>query len=422
MNRRDSGNLGDEIKDIIQDVLNTNNFNRLNHDIGRTVNSALSDMENMFGGKSRRPDPDSLWEPLAKEEPPMDAWDENPQQKKATSNYEYTKKQNLKPQSNATIAKSPPGNVAGILLIIFGFLGVGIMGISLLVSVIATAVIGMNTIINTLAFGGIPLLVISGVMAGKGIQLRKRVNRFRRYTARLNGRNYCSIKELAKPIGKSEKFVASDLKKMIHVGMFPQGHIDEKQTCFMLDDVAYKQYLETEKWVKEQQELEAKQKREMAQKQKSQENEDEGQRALRNTIEEGKGYIQQIRKANDDIPGEEVSKKLDRLEEVTSKIFKHIETHPEQISEIRKFMNYYLPTTLKLTNAYSELDKQPAMGENISTAKNEIQKTLDTINSAFENLLDDLFYHAAMDISSDISVLETMLAQEGLTDKDFTKK
>ena len=82
-------------------------------------------------------------------------------------------------------------------------------------------------------------------------------------------------------------------------------------------------------------------------------------------------------------------------------------------------MNYYLPTTLKLVNAYREFDEQPVQGENIRKAKQEIEDTLDTIISAFEKLFDSMFEDAAMDISTDISVLETMLAQEGLTERDF---
>ena len=75
--------------------------------------------------------------------------------------------------------------------------------------------------------------------------------------------------------------------------------------------------------------------------------------------------------------------------------------------------------TLKLVDAYEEFDRQPVQGENISTAKGEIEKTLDTINFAFENLLDSLFQDAVMDISAEISVLQTLLAQEGLTQRDF---
>ena len=83
-------------------------------------------------------------------------------------------------------------------------------------------------------------------------------------------------------------------------------------------------------------------------------------------------------------------------------------------------MDYYLPTTSKLLDAYRELDKQPVAGDNIRSTKTEIEQTVDTLNVAFEKLLDSLFVDRAWDISSDISVLNTMLAQEGLKEDDFT--
>ena len=79
-------------------------------------------------------------------------------------------------------------------------------------------------------------------------------------------------------------------------------------------------------------------------------------------------------------------------------------------------MEYYLPTTIKLLDAYEQLDSQPVQGENIISSKREIEKTIDTLNTAFEKLLDDLFQDTAWDVSSDISVLQMMLAREGLTD------
>lgn len=90
--------------------------------------------------------------------------------------------------------------------------------------------------------------------------------------------------------------------------------------------------------------------------------------------------------------------------------------------ETRKFIEYYMPTTLKLVNAYKEFDAQPIQGDNIIKSKKEIESTLDTINEAFVNLFDSLFEDVAMDISTDISVLQTMLAQEGLTGRDFDKE
>ena len=73
-------------------------------------------------------------------------------------------------------------------------------------------------------------------------------------------------------------------------------------------------------------------------------------------------------------------------------------------------------------DAYEDLDAQPVQGANIISSKQEIEKTLDTLNVAFEKLLDSLFQDTAWDVSSDVSVLHTMLAQEGLTEEDFKQK
>ena len=136
---------------------------------------------------------------------------------------------------------------------------------------------------------------------------------------------------------------------------------------------------------------------------------------------EGSEYLQQIRAVNDALPGKEISDKLDRLENVSARIFVCVEQHPEKLPDIRSFMRYYLPTTLKLVKSYEEFEAQPVQGENITKAKAEIEKALDTINTAFGNLLDTLFADDALDISADISTLETMLKQGGLTGSDFAK-
>lgn len=111
----------------------------------------------------------------------------------------------------------------------------------------------------------------------------------------------------------------------------------------------------------------------------------------------------------------EISEKLFRLEKAVGRIYEQIQKSPEKLPELRRFQEYYLPTTLKLVETYREFDAQPIAGENITTAKREIEASLDTINLAFEKLFDSLFAETAMDVSADISVLHTLLAQEGLT-------
>ena len=109
------------------------------------------------------------------------------------------------------------------------------------------------------------------------------------------------------------------------------------------------------------------------------------------------------------------------MEILVDKIFDRVEQNPACVGDIRKLMDYYLPTTVKLLETYAEMDAQPIGGANIQATKQEIENTLDTINAAFEKLLDSLFQDAAWDVSSDISVLHTMLAQEGLTEDGLKK-
>ena len=96
-----------------------------------------------------------------------------------------------------------------------------------------------------------------------------------------------------------------------------------------------------------------------------------------------------------------------------------VQAKPETAPRLRKLMNYYLPTTTKLLDAYIELDRQDEPGENVRTTKREIESALDTINKAFENLLDSMFQDMAWDISSDISVMKSMLDQDGLTEREL---
>lgn len=107
--------------------------------------------------------------------------------------------------------------------------------------------------------------------------------------------------------------------------------------------------------------------------------------------------------------------KISRLEAVSTKIFEQAKADPEKLPQMRKFMDYYLPTSLKLLNTYAELDKQGIEGENISESKHRIEQTMDTLVKAFETQLDKLFASDALDVSTDIDVMENMLRADGLT-------
>lgn len=303
----------------------------------------------------------------------------------------------------------------GILFTTLGIALVGMFGVT--AATLGIAGIFIDAVANKMQRGMfvfIAAIVASGALGIYGNTLRKKVNRFRSYVRTLNGKTYVRIEELAKGVRKSPKFVKRDLKKMIKNRMFLEGHLDEEGNYLITSDESYEQYMQTKK-ASEIQEKEMQEKEQAEQKLRGTLSEE-----VQEVIKEGEAYLEEIRSCNEAIPGVEISNKMYHLENVILRIFKRVEQHPELISDLHKFMDYYLPTTVKLLKAYEELDKQPVEGENIKTAKQEIENTLDTINEAFENLLDSFFRNTAWDVSTDISVLKTMLAQEGLTgNKDF---
>ena len=136
-------------------------------------------------------------------------------------------------------------------------------------------------------------------------------------------------------------------------------------------------------------------------------------------IEEGYKYLHELRDVNIRIPDEVMTKRIDRMEAASADIFAYITEHPEKAAEIRRFMNYYLPTTLKLLNSYDKLSRQRVKGENIQKTMFEIEGMMETIAGAFEKQLDSLFDDDALDIAADISVMESILKQEGLSGEDM---
>lgn len=135
-------------------------------------------------------------------------------------------------------------------------------------------------------------------------------------------------------------------------------------------------------------------------------------------IQEKDRAISEMRRLNDAIADETISAQIDQLEDATSKILDHVIHHPEKQPQIRKFLIYYLPTTLKLLNTYDRMGATGVSGENIDGTMAKIETMMDTIVSSFHKQLDALFQDEAMDIASDITVMENLLVQEGLADMD----
>lgn len=341
----------------------------------------------------------------------------------AFKNYRPAPGENV--QLPAAVARRPAGRISGPLQLAWGILAASGFGITALVMIILLAAQG-GTAFMVLApvFSLLTVLGVTDIVRGScKIGL---VNRFYRYARLIGNRSYVAVEELAFQTGQHKDAVLRDLRKMLKKHMFLQGRLDHAQTTFMLTQEAYQQYLQAEH---SRRDMEAQAGNAGAQGRNAaaqggnaaaQDADHKYDAQTKKILADGSAYIRMVHECSEKIRNPQMSDKLSRLEAIMRRIFEQVEKDPSSADDLHKFMDYYLPTTTKLLNAYIDLDRQQIAGENISATKKEIEDTLDTINTAFERLLDGLFEDTAWDISSDISVMKTMMAQEGLTGKkDF---
>lgn len=424
---RNLDDLGNTIEAIIDRAVSSQDFQQMNQAIRQALNTAVD----TSGDAMRRAMDEAARKRAARNKIVEERSDRSryvpPYRSRTRNTYQpnvnvYSSKlgssrQQQKPQLPA-LYQNPGGRLAGGIcktvgggiLTLFGSGGVIGSGIVALVGGVGT----VFSVMGSLALVGLG----SGIwLLTNGIGSIKRVSRYEKYLKALGSKTHCELNRLAQAVGKSPKFVRKELKGMIDEGLFLEGHLDEEENSLITSDESYVHYLETKQKqaVKKQEEVvETKRAQDAADAKKL-------DAQAQEVLNRGNEFIRQIRRCNDAIPGQEISDKISRMETLVRKIFDRVQTHPEVVSELKKLMDYYLPMTIKLLNAYADMDAQPIQGENIQASKREIEATLDTLNSAFEKLLDSIFKATALDVSSDITVLQTLLAQEGLTEDEFTK-
>lgn len=406
MNSHDWEHFGEDIRRTIQEAVEYGNYDRLNQTITDTVNQAVDWVNQNVKGNRREFYEQTTYKQATYEQPV------------------YKQSYQVQPKSRL-FSINTSTKVSSILFMVFGYL-LGVPLLLYLLFLLATILIFRT---GEVISGGL-ILFIPGVllfggcayMALKGTKDQLRIGRFNKYKKEIGSAELCNITKLAALIGKPDKYVVKDIEKMIEKKWFTQGHLDKQKTCLMVTDNIYNQYQQLEdrkEKLRIEEEMKAKERQATAQAQAASR---QGlSPEVQKVVEQGDEYVRKIRACNDAIPGEEISAKIERIEIIVDKIFDRVEQNPASVSDIRKLMDYYLPTTVKLLEAYAQMDAQPVGGENIQTAKREIEATLDTLNIAFEKLLDSLFQKEAWDVSADISVLNTMLAQEGLKEDGLKK-
>ena len=425
--------LGDAIEAIIDRAVSSQDFQQLNQTIRQALNTAVDtgsdavrravdEAARKKNARNRiveeRRDRPVYTPPYRTREQNRNRYQPNVNVYSSTLGSSRAHQQQQQNTQLPALYRNPSGKLAGGIcktvgggiLTLFGSGGVISSGIVALVTSLGSVFSVLGTLSLLGLGGGIWLLT-------NGISSIKQVSRYEKYLKALGNKTHCELNRLAQAVGKSPKFVRKELKKMIDDGLFLEGHMNEEETSLITSDDSYVHYLEArqKQAVKQQEEVVqtvAAQKEADAQK---------GSAQAQEVLDKGNAFIRQIRKCNEAIPGQEISDKITRMETLVRKIFDRVQTHPEVVPELKKLMDYYLPMTIKLLNAYADMDAQPIQGENIRSSKREIEATLDTLNTAFEKLLDSIFKATAMDVSTDISVLQTLLAQEGLTEDEFSK-
>lgn len=264
------------------------------------------------------------------------------------------------------------------------------------------------------------------------------------------GRDVISTEEIASALGMTKKDAEKELRDIIQKGVAAGTiYLDKDATTLMLSEEAYKQYKSVmdayRQRQKEEKKKAASEARESLLKKESSEKDSStlGGKELKEyrkmqdqisarkahdekvsaetqkILDEGYDFIEHIHQKNDEIPGEEISRKLDRLEKIVTGIFDQVRKNPESAPDLHKLMSYYLPTTRKLVDTYAALDAQHVQGSNIESAKREIEESLDTINDAYEKLFDSFFRQTAWDVGTDVSVMKSMLMQDGLAEDEL---
>ena len=433
---RNWSTAGEQMKSALAEALQSGDFKNLNDLVSQTVTDAVNEVGkhvsfinngNPQNRQNKPGEPSNASFNSQQAQNSIPVWQQRARERELKKQQEWQALQQRQQEQSRrknlpSIKMRKVGNVSNVLYQVFGGIGLGI-----------TSLVTLGRFFALLAgdttFAGwiVNLVFLFGFysMVRLGVGQKKRLKRAERYLQLCDYRVYGQIEHLAKGTGKSRGYVVRDLQKMLELGIFPEGHLDEQKTCFMLNDVVYRQYLEAEnnrrlRELDSRKALEDKKAEQPVTEQPAPEVSSAQESEFHSMIDEGMEYIRKLRDLNDRIPGEVISAKLFCLENLLRDIFESVKQHPEQMDRMHKLMSYYLPTTLKLVESYERFDKVSAPGPDIIKAKAEIENTLDTINQAFRELLNNLFQDSVFDVTTDAQVLKTMLAKEGLTrEMDF---
>lgn len=409
-NQNNNKNHGKEIGDIVQSAFSSGDLSRLK-DLGPAVQDAVQDVVKDIPG--------TVFE--VRKDGNLPAAQPGHKHKHANQpQYQQPHQQPGQPyQQPAWYGGAPvygaPRKMAGanrgLASVVVGVLGMVTFGLCSLLFSGLGLLLPLQAVFAPLAIVCGAAFVASGLLTGTGVNKRRQAKRLLRYRLLFDKKQVYTFPELAAETGYSPKRIRKDLRQAKELRLMEDIWFDDGLTCVMKGEEAHRLYIETEKNRQQQEQEEAERKRRMM---------DPATAGIEAFKSEGEETVRKIRAANKVLTGEVISNKLDKLEATTERIFSYVAQHPEKLPDTRKFMSYYLPTTLKLVEKYQQYEAMDYQPDNVKQAKKQIEDTMDTIDTAFNNLLESLFQHDTLDVTTDIDVLQQMLEQEGLTNKQFT--
>lgn len=394
-------NIADQIGDAVQDALEHQDFSKIQDMVAQGMDVAV---KNIGAGISQ----------AAQASRKMY---EDYQRAQAERALHDQRQQEIARVSASRFGESRSLRGSGYALAAIGGTGTALFGAGALITLVG-ALVGPIAVFGPTA--GL-LLALTGGAAGvtaAGVKRLGLANRFARYRDAIGASESFPVADLARRAGRSAKQAADDLSKMIDKGLFLQAHLDEGSgTLYLTDDAFASHQADQERAAQERY-------REQLRQQAAR---DRGEaRPItpeeQETLDEGRTLLQQIDARVPDLGSDEVTKKVQQIQTVARGIFDRAEQDPDVIEDLDQMVDYYLPLTIKLLDAYADLAAQPVQSESIGTSRQEIETTLDTLVRAFAKLHDSLFRDIAWDVSTDISVLNAVLAQDGLADDPFDKK
>lgn len=314
---------------------------------------------------------------------------------------------------------------SGVVMAAAGGAGMVFFGIPALVSALAPAVAGNPEVAATAILG----ILTAGfaTLLGFGIRNLRRASKLKALQRAVGQREAVGFDDLAARMQVSPKAALAASRTLIKGGYLPEGRIDDENTTLMVTENAYHQYRQFQQsqrqTLAEREAAEAARAAEAAARAAREQDISERltpeQRAF---VACGRDYVRQMDELNAAIDDAAVSERITAIQDVVGRILARAEEEPAIIAGLDRLTAYYLPTTVKLLDAYDRLEEEPIQGENISSSRSEIEHTLEVLHSAFEKLFDDTYQDLSLDVSADISVLHAMLAQEGLTEGPFDVK